>query len=266
MTRYKITLAYDGTNFSGFQIQPKQRTVQGTLERALTKMTKGQHITVFGSGRTDAGVHAYGQVIHFDYPGTLPADSMLRALNSLMPLDIEILSSEIVTDTFHARFSTTGKRYLYKVDRGRFVNPFTRNFTGHYPYPLDIERMRLALPDVCGTHDYTSFAASGGVIKNKVRTIYETTVTEKNDLNQLWLEFYGNGFLYNMVRIMVATLLEIGNGRRDIHDFLRLYEVKDRQQARGTAPASGLYLKKVYYGDGPADLNHTAVMYGKHHQ
>ncbi|WP_416353153.1 tRNA pseudouridine(38-40) synthase TruA [Agrilactobacillus fermenti] len=247
MTRYKLTLAYDGTDFAGFQRQPNQRTVQGVLERALFKMTKGQAVTVHGSGRTDSGVHALGQVVHFDYPGNIPAVNMLRALNSLMPLDTEILKSEIVSEDFHARFSTQGKRYLYKVDRGRYTNPFTRHYAGHYPYPLDLTRIQTALADVQGTHDFTSFAASGGVIKYKVRTIYEATMLDVPESNQLHFEFYGNGFLYNMVRILVATLLEIGNGRRDVHDFLRLYAVKDRQQARGTAPASGLYLKKVYY-------------------
>ncbi|MCH4172181.1 MAG: tRNA pseudouridine(38-40) synthase TruA [Lactobacillus sp.] len=247
MTRYKLTMAYDGTDFSGFQRQPNQRTVQGVLEKALLKMTKGVAVTVHGSGRTDAGVHALGQVIHFDYPGNIPAENMLKALNSLMPLDTEILNSAIVPETFHAQFNTTGKRYLYKVDRGYYTNPFTRHYAGHYPYPLDLERIKLALEDVKGTHDFTSFAASGGVIKNKVRTIYDAQVWTVPEQNQIQFEFYGNGFLYNMVRILVATLLEIGNGRRDVHDFLRLYEVKDRQQARGTAPASGLYLKKVYY-------------------
>lgn len=247
MTRYKIIMAYDGTEFHGFERQPKLRTVQGVLEKALFKMTKGQAVTVQGSGRTDAGVHALGQVIHFDYPGLIPAENMKRALNALMPLDTEILQSEIVTDSFHARFNTKGKTYLYRVDRGRYTNPFTRHYTGHYPYPLQLDRIQTALEDVQGTHDFTSFAASGGVIKNKVRTIYEAKMWPVAEANELRFEFYGNGFLYNMVRILVATLLEIGNGRREVHDFLRLYEVKDRQQARGTAPASGLYLKKVFY-------------------
>ncbi|KRN29164.1 truA protein [Lactobacillus selangorensis] len=242
-------MAYDGTLFHGFQSQPKQRTVQGVIEKALYKMSKGQHITVYGSGRTDAGVHAYGQVIHFDYPQELPARNMLLALTSLLPLDTELLDCQIVDENFHARYSVRGKRYMYRVDRGRFTDPFTRHYTGHFPYPVDIEKMKIALKDVEGTHDFTSFAASGGVIKNKVRTIYQATVREEPATNELIFEFYGNGFLYNMVRILVATLLEIGRGKRPVHDFLRLYEVKDRQQARMTAPASGLYLKEVYYDD-----------------
>ena len=247
MTHFKLTLAYDGTNFAGYQIQPHQRTVQGVLQKALGKMAKVDSIHIDGSGRTDSGVHALGQVVSFDYPGEIPARAMRLAMNSLMPLDIEILDAEIVPADFHARYSAKGKRYLYRVARGRFTDPFKRLYTGHYPYGLDVDRICTALKDVVGTHDFTSFAASGGVIEDKVRTIYEATVQDDQANHELVFEFYGNGFLYNMVRIIVATLLEIGNGRRDVHDFLRLYEVKDRQQARGTAPASGLYLKEVYY-------------------
>lgn len=247
MTRYKLTVAYDGAKFHGFQRQPKLRTVQGVLEKALFKMTKGKQIDVFGSGRTDAGVHALGQVIHFDYPGNIPADSMLKAINSLMPLDVLVKDSEVVDETFHARFGVKRKTYQYRVDCGKYTDPFKRFYTGHYPYKIDLKRIESALVDLKGTHDFSSFAASGGVIENKVRTIYEASVKYNASQNELVFEFTGNGFLYNMVRILVATLLEIGNGRRDVHDLLRLYEVKDRQQARGTAPASGLYLKQVFY-------------------
>lgn len=247
MTNYKLTMKYDGTKFHGYQRQNELRTVQGAVEAALLKMTKGQVVDIVGSGRTDAGVHALGQVINFNYPGEIPAGNMLRALNSLMPLDILFLDCEIVDAEFHARFSTTGKRYLYRTALGKYTDPFKRNYTGHYPYKLDIEKIEVAINDLIGTHDFTSFAASGGVVKDKVRTIYEATVEFDETNNELIFEFYGDGFLYNMVRIMVAVLLEIGNGKRDVHDILRLLEVKDRQEARLTAPASGLYLKKVYY-------------------
>ena len=248
--RYKITMAYDGTNFAGFQTQPKQRTVQGVLEKAVNKMSKlDEYITIYGSGRTDAGVHALAQVAHFDFPHPISAQGMLKGLNSLLPLDCEITACEIVSDEFHSRFTTHGKRYMYRVSLDHFTNPFKRFYTGHYKYPLDIDRIKEALPDVEGTHDFTSFVASGSTVKSNVRTIYEATVTEDKKNNEIIFEFYGNGFLYNQVRIMVATLLEIGNGRRETHDFLRLYEVKDRNQARQTAPASGLYLKKVYYNE-----------------
>ncbi|WP_155287448.1 tRNA pseudouridine(38-40) synthase TruA [Lacticaseibacillus zhaodongensis] len=246
MTHYKITLAYDGTNFAGYQVQPEQRTVQGVLEKALSKMAK-QKVHVDGSGRTDSGVHALGQVITFDFPGNIPEANMLMGLNSMMPLDIIIKKVEYAPVDLHARFSARGKRYMYRVALGKYTDPFKRLYTGHYPYKVDPERIKIALQDIVGTHDFTSFAASGGVIKDKVRTIYEATCRYDEANNELIMEFYGNGFLYNMVRILVATALEIGNGRRDLHDFKRLIEVRDRQQARGTAPASGLYLKEVFY-------------------
>ncbi len=254
MPRYRVTVAYDGTNFAGFQRQPQQRTVQGTLEQALTKMTKGQFVKVQGSGRTDAGVHAHGQVINFDYPKELPPRNMRLALNSLLPLDMEVVASQLAAPDFHAQFDTIGKCYRYQVSRGRFTDPFRRFYTGHYPYPLDVALIQQALPDLLGEHDFTSFAASGGVIKNKVRTIYRATVVENPADHELTFEFIGNGFLYNMVRILVATALEIGNGRRAPDDFQRLLRIGDRQAARGTAPASGLYLEKVFYPGDEAEL------------
>lgn len=247
MTNYKLTIAYDGANFHGFQRQPKLRTVQGVMEKALTKMAKGEHVEVIGSGRTDAGVHALGQVISFQYPGNIAADNMLKAVNSLMPLDVIVKDSEIVSDDFHARFGVVRKTYQYRVDCGHYTDPFKRFYTGHYPYPFEVNKIQTALVDLEGEHDFSSFAASGGVIENKVRTIYRATVEYSKKDNELIFEFTGNGFLYNMVRILVATLLEIGNGRRPEHDLLRLFKVKNRQEARGTAPASGLYLKEVFY-------------------
>lgn len=248
--RYKITIAYDGTNFAGFQSQPQQRTVQTVLEAAVNKMsTATDFVHVFGSGRTDAGVHALGQVAHFDLENEIPEQGIVNGLNSILPLDIQILAAQVVPTSFHARFTTHAKSYVYRVSRGRFVDPFKRFYTGHYKYPLDVKLIKAALPDVIGEHDFSSFVAAGSQARSHVRTIYQATVTENPTSNEVVFEFCGNGFLYNQVRIMVAALLEIGNGRRPVHDFLRLYEVKDRNECRQTAPASGLYLKKVYYND-----------------
>ncbi|UQS83970.1 tRNA pseudouridine(38-40) synthase TruA [Bombilactobacillus thymidiniphilus] len=247
MTNYKMTIAYDGTRYHGFQKQPQLLTVQGVIETALLKMTKQHPVEIIASGRTDAGVHAKGQVISFNYPGNIPAQNMLKALNSLMPLDILFVAGEQVAADFNARFDTISKIYEYRVALGRYTDPFLRLYTGHYPYKIDLGRIQTALKDIVGKHDFTSFAASGGVIKNKVREVYRAEVDVAEFPREITFRFHGNGFLYNMVRIMVATLLDIGNGRRDVHDFLRLYEVKDRQQARLTAPASGLYLKQVFY-------------------
>ncbi|MCF4060944.1 tRNA pseudouridine(38-40) synthase TruA [Pediococcus acidilactici] len=247
--RYKITMAYDGTNFAGFQAQPNQRTVEGVLKRAVNKIAKNPQpeIPIFGSGRTDAGVHAFGQVVHFDLPIEMTANNMLHALNSILPLDTQVKKVEIVDEDFHARFTTHGKRYQYRMALGEFVDPFKRNYTGHWKFPINIELIQQAIKDLEGTHDFSSFVASGSTAKNHVRTIYEAKAWKDEAQNEIIFEFYGNGFLYNMVRIMVAVLVEIGSKRRPVDDIPRLLAVKDRNQARGTAPASGLYLKEVDY-------------------
>ena len=211
-TRYKMTMAYDGHLFHGFQMQPNQRTVQGEIEKALQKMTKGKRVIVEGSGRTDAGVHALGQVIHFDYPGNvIPADRMILALNSMMPMDIIFKECEIVSEDFHVRYSAKGKWYRYRVSLDRFVNPFKRFYTGHYPYPLEVEKMQTAAKDLIGTHDFTSFAASGGQIIDKVRTMYYVNVEKDEKENEIVFDFICSGFLYNMVRILVRILGSITN-------------------------------------------------------
>lgn len=245
-------MAYDGHLFHGFQMQPNQRTVQGEIEKALQKMTKGKRVIVEGSGRTDAGVHALGQVIHFDYPGNvIPADRMILALNSMMPMDIIFKECEIVSEDFHVRYSAKGKWYRYRVSLDRFVNPFKRFYTGHYPYPLEVERMQIAAKDLIGTHDFTSFAASGGQIIDKVRTMYYVNVEKDEKENEIVFDFICSGFLYNMVRILVGALLEIGNGKRPVDDFPRIIAAKNRQEVRETAQASGLYLYHVFYDELP---------------
>lgn len=254
-TRYKMIMSYDGHLFHGFQIQPNARTVQGEIEKGLMKMTKGQRVIVHGSGRTDAGVHGIGQVIHFDYPGrVIEAPKMLMALNSLMPLDIVFTDCEIVDENFHVQYSAKAKWYRYRISTDRFVNPFKRFYTGSCPFPLDIAKMQQALPDLLGEHDFTSFAASGGQIIDKVRTIYYVKLTEDPDNHEIIFDIIGSGFLYNMVRIIVGTLLEIGRGVRPADDFPRIIAKKDRQEVRETAPASGLYLYKVFYEELPANL------------
>jgi tRNA pseudouridine38-40 synthase len=233
--RYKIILAYDGTNFAGFQMQPNQRTVEGVLKRIVNKIAKNPtpEISVYGSGRTDAGVHALGQVVHFDLSIEMSERSMLHALNSQLPLDMQVKKVEIVDETFHARFTTHGKKYQYRMALGQFVDPFKRNYTGHWKFPINIGLIQKAIKDLEGTHDFSSFVASGSTVKDHVRTIYEAKVWEDKKQNEIVFEFYGNGFLYNMVRIMVAVLVEIGSKRRPADDIPRLFEVKDRNQARG---------------------------------
>ena len=250
MYRYKITFAYDGTNFSGFQIQPNKRTVEQTLKNAVNKIAKHPTpaIPVIGSGRTDAGVHALNQVAHFDIPYHLSNESMRKALNSILPLDILIKKAELVDNDFHARYSAHRKTYRYRVDQGEFVNPFKRNYTSHFKYPLNLEKMRKAASDLVGTHDFTSFVASGSQAKSNVRTIENITIRRDELRNEVVFDFTGNGFLYNQVRIMVAFLLEIGSNQRPVDDVSRVLTAQDRTLARMTAPASGLYLVNVDYG------------------
>ncbi|MFL2132350.1 tRNA pseudouridine(38-40) synthase TruA [Desemzia sp. FAM 24101] len=245
--RYKVLLQYDGSQFVGFQIQPNGRTVQGDIEKALNIMTKGQTIRLRSAGRTDSGVHAKGQVIHFDYPFYLPPKNMLRALNSLTTDELTFYSAEIVDTDFHAQYSTAGKKYQYRVDINQVMSPFKRLYALHHPYRIDMEALEVALNDLVGEHDFTSFCASNSGKEDKVRTVYEAKV-EKDELNgELIFTFRGNGFLYNMVRIFIGTLLQIANGLRPADDIKRLLEVKDRNQAGPTAAAHGLYMMETFY-------------------
>lgn len=247
MVRYKAIIAYDGTNFSGFQRQPNGRTVQAELEALLTRMADGQPIMIHGSGRTDAGVHALGQVIHFDFPYERPLERMRYALDTQSPEDIAVSSVEQVTEAFHARYLVMEKTYQFKVDIGKPRSPFRRHYASYYPYPLDLERIRQALPDLLGTHDFTSFCASGSSVEDKVRTIHEASMVVNEAGDQLTFTFRGDGFLYKMIRILVGTLLKIGNGRLAVDSIPGIIEGKDRNLAGPTAHPEGLYLAKVCY-------------------
>ncbi len=245
MPRYKCIIAYDGTAFAGYQVQPEKRTVQSELEAALGKMHKGEKVKVTASGRTDAGVHAKGQAIHFNSPNVFPAENWQKALNALLPSDIVILDVKQVSDTFHARFDPVGKEYRYVITRVPWRDPFKRNYAYHYPYPLDVEAMREAVSYLVGTHDFTSFCATNTNVVDKVRTIHKIELVE--DGASLMFRFVGTGFLYNMVRILVGTLLEVGSGKRKSCDMQHILAKQDRQAAGKTAPGHGLYLWEVYY-------------------
>ncbi|SFA48755.1 tRNA pseudouridine38-40 synthase [Parageobacillus thermantarcticus] len=243
--RIKCTLSYDGTHFFGYQIQPGKRTVQGELERALQQIHKGEAIRVTASGRTDAGVHAYGQVIHFDTPLSLSPDQWKKALNALLPDDIVIKDAQEATPSFHARFSAKAKEYRYKVRIAQERDVFLRNYCYYFPHPLDMEAMRRALRLIEGTHDFTSFCSAKTNVDDRVRTIYTADMAVRDDL--LEFRFIGNGFLYNMVRIIVGTILEVGQGKRSVDSISSALAAKDRRLAGKTAPPQGLYLWKVYY-------------------
>ncbi|GCF94324.1 tRNA pseudouridine synthase A [Enterococcus florum] len=247
MVRYKAIIAYDGTHFHGFQRQPKGRTVQEELEKTLANINNGEPITVFGSGRTDAGVHALGQVIHFDYPQERPVERMRFALDTQTPEDIAVSAVEIVPDTFHARYDVQEKTYHFHVQIQKPRSPFRRHYASYYPYPLDLDKIREALPDLLGTHDFTSFCATGGSIEDKVRTIYQAEMVVSPDGKELTFIFRGNGFLYKMIRILVGTLLKIGNGRMPADSIPAVLAQKDRNAAGPTAHPEGLYLAEVRY-------------------
>ncbi|MDR3241264.1 MAG: tRNA pseudouridine(38-40) synthase TruA [Lactobacillaceae bacterium] len=249
MPRYRAVISYDGTDFLGWQVQPGKRTVQGELEKAVNQMAKNpaEHIRVQGSGRTDAGVHALGQVAHFDLPLDINPEGVRKGLATMLPFDIGIQKVEIVDDNFHAQYNAHTKTYRYRLSNRDFRDPFKRNYTGHWPRRLDFAKMEQAIPDYLGEHDWISFAASGFQAKTTVRTVTRATIEEVPGEQEIIFEFTGTGFLYNQIRIMVGVLLEIGMGSRPVDDIPRLLASQDRQQARLTAPASGLYLKSVDY-------------------
>lgn len=246
MKRVKATVAYDGTDFAGYQFQPNMRTVQSVIDKALVKLHKDKSIYSVASGRTDAGVHAYGQVIHFDTPLSLTPDRWRMALNVLLPKDVRVVDIEFVDEEFHARYSATGKTYMYKWSRSEIQSPFERNYVVHLgKWRPDVERMREAATYFIGTHDFTSFCSSKTATASKVRTIRELTVVEKDE--ELIMTIEGDGFLYNMVRTIAGMLFAVGIGWNKPSDMKEMIEAKDRKKVGKTAPAHGLYLMNVTY-------------------
>lgn len=242
--RYKITFSYDGTNFHGYQNQPNLRTVQQELERAVTYLNQKRETVVQSSGRTDQGVHAIAQVAHFDLNIEIPEYKVKQGLNSLLPDDIHIIQVEKVSDEFHARFSSIKKEYIYLINTREF-NPTRRNYEYQYGKKLDVDKMREAIKFFEGTHDFRSFVSSEDKRENSVRTVYKTKIQEKNGI--LTLTFQADGFLKYQVRNMVGLLLSIGSGKKEVADVEKILKQKDRTKSTKTAPAEGLYLKKIWY-------------------
>ncbi len=246
--RLRAVISYDGSQFSGYQIQPGKRTIQLELEKVLEKIHKGKTVKVVASGRTDAGVHATGQVIHFDTPLTFPMERWRTALNVQLPKDIRVLSVEQVKEDFHARFHTTGKTYRYIWSLSDVQSPFERYYSVHAQrYTPDVERMRAASRHLLGTHDFSSFCASNTSVKDFVRTIHSIDFINNEQTEQLHMVISGNGFLYNMVRIIAGTLWEVGIGKKEEEDLQAILQSCDRKNAGKTAPAHGLYLEEVRY-------------------
>lgn len=245
MKRIKAEVMYDGSRFFGYQSQREGRTVQQEIEKALFRIHKKTPVKTHASGRTDAGVHAVGQVIHFDTPVDMPPERWARALNGELPPDISVKKTEAVSADFHARYSAVGKEYRYRLYRTPHRDPFRVGYAYHYPYPLDTARMKEAAALFLGEHDFTSFCSTKSDKENKVRRIDRIELIENGA--DLEIIFTGNGFLYNMVRIIVGTLVKIGNGRLAPEEVPRILAAKDRNTAPQTAPAEGLYLWAVTY-------------------
>ena len=241
-----MTVAYDGSRFFGWQRQNELRSVQRELEKALSHALK-QPIKVDASGRTDAGVHALAQTLTFRYNRTLPIEKMVKVVNRRLPDDIFILSAEQVSDDFHARYSAIAKAYEYHFTFECDRNPFNSNYLYNHPYHLNIDKMRIAMKAFEGTHDFTAFQATGSEKENTIRTIYKVHLEKKNDV--FVFTVVGNGFLYNMVRIMMGTLFSIGNDRLPENSIPQIIMSQLRANAKVTAPANGLYLKRVFYDE-----------------
>lgn len=241
--RYKCIVSYDGTLFHGFQTQKiGLRTVQTELEDVLLIITK-KKTKIYGAGRTDSMVHAYGQVFHFDSDIIMKDENMRNAINSRLPRDIYITKVEKVLDTFHSRFSAKSKTYEYRIDLGKY-DPLKNNYCWFYKYYLDLDKMIDASKVLIGEHDFKSFTKNN-TLENTIRTIHDIKFTI--DQTKVNILFKGNGFMHNMVRIIVAMLVEVGKGRITKEDLIEILNAKNRKLCPKTAPANGLYLMEVEY-------------------
>jgi tRNA pseudouridine38-40 synthase len=243
----KLIIAYDGTHYSGWQIQPNGVTIQELLEKHIHTFTR-EHVVVIGSGRTDAGVHAHGQTAHFTHVHPLDYSRFMRSLNGLLPLDIKIKSAESVPLNFHAQYSAKGKIYHYHIRLNQISDPFRRLYQWHAWEKANPILIKQAASYFVGTHDFTSFANeahSGCAAEDPIRTIYRLDVIEEE--GGLRLEFEGNGFLYKMVRNIVGLIFDIAAGKRHIEEIPQIFAAKDRRKAGRAAPPEGLFLVEVLY-------------------
>ena len=245
--RYLITFSYDGSKYKGYQKQPKMKTVQGELEKVLRTINDDAKVNVTASGRTDAGVHALNQKAHFDLQIKITPEKLGKALNSMLPEDIYVKKVELVDDAFHARFDVVAKEYIYKINLGEY-NPIEKDYVLQYNKPLDVVEMERALKYLEGTHNFRSF-----VKVDEEKESYERTIISANlmrdvkNVNAITLTFLGTGFMRYMVRNIVGTLLEIGEGKRKSEDIILILKEENRMYAGKTALPNGLYLKDVFY-------------------
>lgn len=249
--RVKLTVAYDGTEYHGWQLQKNAISIEEELNRALTDLLR-EEIEVEGASRTDAGVHALGNVAIFDSDTRIPAEKIAIALNQRLPEAIRVQRSEEVPETFHPRFCDCEKTYCYSISNTAIQMPISRNYAYHVYHKLDLEKMREAAEELVGTHDFTAFCSAGSQVKDKIRTVTGIRIEEEpfsygNEGRMIRIYVSGTGFLYNMVRIIAGTLLEIGMGRREKAAVTRALETGERKEAGPTAPAQGLMLMEIQY-------------------
>lgn len=242
--RLKLTIQYDGTDLCGWQSQPGEPTVQEAIEKAFTAFDCGR-VIVHGAGRTDAGVHALGQVAHVDIDKDLAPETWVRAINMKLPFAIRVVSVEPVRDDFHARVSAKGKIYCYRAFTGQVLSPFVRRFVAHTPYRHDLARMRRAAEVLCGKHDFEAFTVKDRETLTTTRDMRRLDVDVRGD--ELWIEAEANGFLRSMVRTLAGTLLAVGDGRMPEEQVAEALASKRRELAGPTAPARGLTLVRVDY-------------------
>ena len=250
MRRIRLVIEYDGTSYVGWQVQPNGVSIQEKLNEALLKITK-EPIQVHGSGRTDSGVHARAQVGHFDTNVRMDASKFSVAMNSMLPRDIRILYSEEVSESFHSRFSAKEKTYLYTIQQGPYARVLTRNTALHIHHSLDLQAMQCAAKSCIGEHDFRAFMSTGRDVSNTVRTLSQSEWIKDGPF--LYYVVTGNGFLYNMVRILVGTMIEIGMRRMPDDSIEKALLSFDRRNAGPTAPAHGLTLMRVRYPDFDTD-------------
>lgn len=244
MKRIKLTIAYDGTDYCGWQIQPNDVTVEGVINKHLSELLN-EEIAVIGASRTDSGVHALGNVAIFDTETRIPGEKIALALNQRLPEDIRVQCSEEVEADFHPRYADSEKTYEYKILNRRIPDPTKRLYTNFVYVPLDVEAMKHAAEYIVGEHDFLSFCSAGSQVQSTVRTVYELQVEKVDDV--ITIRIRGNGFLYNMVRIIAGTLMQVGMGVYPPEYVKEIIEKMDRSVAGPTAPACGLTLVKIDY-------------------
>ncbi len=247
MSRYLLTIKYDGSNYCGWQVQPNGVSVQYVIQTALKELLQDDSICVTGCSRTDAGVHANMFCLHFDSDTIIPEEKIPFALNVRLPQDIKAVECKIVADDFHARYSSKGKTYVYRIFNSPLPDPFKSKYFLQIAKPIDVNLMNDACKKFIGTHDFAAFCSAGSSVVDTVRTVYACSAERNGD--DIFISITANGFLYNMVRIIVGTLLEVASGKVLVDDIENVIISKDRQRAGHTVKPHGLFLERVHYND-----------------